>query len=244
MSKKVYFISDVHLSFIDSKEEKLKRSKLIDFFKRIENDAESLFILGDLFDFWFEWYHVVPKYFFPILFQIRKLVDKGVEVVLLAGNHDFKLDGYLNSSVGMITYSDCHSFTLNNKKFFLTHGDGWGSGDLGYKIMKKIIRNPASIFLFRTLIPADMGMWIARLISNTSRTVKTRDRSAWLRKYFLKQARAKFKEGFDFVIMGHLHVPARITENGHEFICIGDFITHFTYLEFDGTNLHRRNFDG
>lgn len=243
MEGSIYFIADVHLAMEDTLPEIRKRERLIHFMKDIRDDASELYILGDLFDFWFEWYHVVPGYYFSILHHLRMLVDSGVKVTLLAGNHDFYFRDYIQNQVGLHTCTDGLDITRGGKRFYLAHGDGLGRKDTGYKILKKVIRNPLSVFLFKTLLSADVGMALARRVSKTSRRKKSIDRSTWMEEYYMEFAQKQWQQGFDYVLLGHIHFPQRIVRNRHELVCPGDFITHFSYVKFDGStlSLHRMN---
>jgi len=221
--------------------EQKKRRILTRFLSSIRKDAQALYILGDLFDFWFEWYHVVPKYYFPVFHALRSLVDSGTRVYLLAGNHDFYFQDYIHQQVGLLTSLSDMTPTLGNKRFYLAHGDGLGKKDTGYKVLKKLIRNRISIFVYKTFLPADLGMWIAKVISGGSRRLKNIDRSRWMREYYLDFARKKWNEGFDYVILGHIHYPGSVLQGGHTLACPGDFITHFSYLMFNGIDLVLKN---
>ena len=232
----IYFISDIHLGFENSKNEQLKRINLHAFLEHIEKDARELYILGDLFDFWFEWYHVIPKYWFPFLHRFRKMTEAGITINLIKGNHDFYLGEYLQKEIGLVCHSESSEFTLNHKRFFVAHGDGLARNDRGYRFLKKIIRNPASIFLYKTFVPADFGIQMAKWISVSSRSFPSKKKSSWSEEYF-QFARDKFEEGFDYVILGHLHIPM-IRETGEKiYINCGDWIRSFSYACYDQKNL-------
>lgn len=234
--KCTYFISDVHLSFSPSAIEQKKLTRLHSFLDFIKPDAEALFILGDLFDFWFEWYHVIPKYWFGVLHHFRNLIESGIQIHLIKGNHDFYLGHYLRDQVGFLCHGQSYTFSLNDKKFFLSHGDGLAKKDRGYRVMKKIIRNPLSIFLFKSILPADLGIQLAKWTSRSSRSLIQKKKRHWSGEYF-QVAREKFKQGFDYVILGHLHVPEIRKEEHHVYVNCGDWIGEFSYARFDGRTL-------
>jgi len=242
--KNIYFIADAHLSFKEDEIEFIKRKKLHDFlqFLAAEGETKELYILGDLFDFWFEWYHVIPKYWFPILYQLRKLIDSGITVYFFAGNHDFYTGSYLQKEIGLKCIDDSQEFEIEGKHFFLAHGDGYAKKDRGYRLLKRIIRHPVSIFLFKTLISADIGIQMAKAASKSSRNLVNIDKSAWAEEYF-KFAQKKFQQGFDYVILGHLHYPLikEDTQKGKIFLSCGDWIKQFTYGKFDGEQLTLEN---
>ena len=234
--KNVYFISDIHLSFNDSVNEQKKLRYLHSFLDNINTDAEALFVLGDLFDFWFEWYHVIPRYWFPVLHHFRNLIDSGVDIHLIKGNHDFYLGNYLQEEVGIHCHDQSYVFSLNDKKIFISHGDGLARKDHGYRILKKIIRNPLSIFLYKTFLSADLGIMLAKWTSRSSRSLMQKKKKYWSDEYF-QVARKKFEQGFDFVILGHLHVPEIRKQEPHVYVNLGDWINEFSYALFDGDSL-------
>ncbi len=234
--KNIYFISDMHLSYKETEEESEKRGKLLGFFEAISDDAGVLYILGDLFDFWFEWYHVIPKYWFPVLYQLRKMVDKGIKINLITGNHDFYTGRYLEKEIGVNCSDECMDFEAAGKRFFVAHGDGYAKRDRGYRLLKRIIRSRISIFLYKTLIPADLGMQIARWTSRSSRKWVKIEKQSWSEEYY-QFAQEKFREGFDCVLLGHIHAPLRRENGGKVYINCGDWMTHFTYARYDGQSL-------
>ncbi|MCK4835621.1 MAG: UDP-2,3-diacylglucosamine diphosphatase [Candidatus Aminicenantes bacterium] len=230
--KNTYFISDIHLSFNDGEMEQKKRINLHGFLDFIQRDAKELFILGDLFDFWFEWYHVIPKYWFPVLHHFKKLIDSGITINLIKGNHDFYPGKYLQKEVGIQCHDESHIFSIGNKKFFISHGDGLAKKDRGYRILKKIIRNPLSIFFYKTFISADLGIKLAKWTAHSNRTLIGKKKNYWSEEYF-QFARDKFEEGFDYVILGHLHVPTIRKEKDHIYVNCGDWISEFSYALYD-----------
>lgn len=232
----IYFLSDVHLGFKNSEREQLKRKKLQAFLNHIQKDARELYILGDLFEFWFEWIHVIPKYWSGVLHQFRKMTEAGINIHLIAGNHDFYMGEYLQKEIGLECHSDSLEFTVNRKHFFIAHGDGLARNDRGYRLLKRIIRNPVSISLFRTLIPADLGIQLAKWTSVSSRNLMSRKKFFWEEEYF-KFAETKFGQGFDYVILGHLHIPQIRESAGKTYVNCGDWIQSFSYACYDQNSL-------
>jgi UDP-2,3-diacylglucosamine hydrolase len=239
----IYFLSDVHLAVHENELETRKRTNLLQFLEGIDGKAESLYILGDLFDFWFEWYHVIPKYWFPVLSALKTLNDHGVKVYLLPGNHDFVTSEYLERNIGIRQLPESHEFVAGGKRFYLAHGDGLAKRDRGYRLLKRIIRSRASIFLFRTFISADLGVQLAKWISRSSRELRQIDRSAWNEEYF-DFARSLFSEGIDYVLLGHLHQPLEREENGRKYINCGDWLREYSYARFDGKDLRLYAWEG
>lgn len=238
--KSIYFISDVHLAFNLTEDEQKKRKTLHSFLEFVHENADQLFILGDLFDFWFEWNHVIPKYWFPVLMQFRQMIQDGVKISLVRGNHDFVLGEYLEKEIGIRSLGESHELSLDGRRFFMAHGDGLAKRDRGYRLLKKLIRNPVSIFLYRILIPADLGMQLAKWTSQSSRRLIDKKKQDWGEEYF-QFARQKFRSGFDYVILGHLHIPILRREGSNIYINCGDWISEFTFARFHQgiLSLHR-----
>lgn len=231
--KRIFFLSDVHLGFIEDEVEKDKREKLYAFFDHIKVEGDVLIIAGDLFDFWYEWRHVIPKYWFGVIHKIRSLIDNGIMVFFITGNHDFEFGNYLQNEVGIHCFEESVDLKFGDKTFFIGHGDGLARKDRGYRFMKRIIRNSFSKFLFKTLIHPDIGMKLAKWASNSSRKLVKIDKNHWSNEYY-EFAKTKFSEGYDYVILGHLHTPVLKEENGHIYLNTGDWMTHFSYGYFDG----------
>lgn len=249
--KKYYFFSDVHLGLKDKATEKEKERKLVGFLESIRGNAEKIFIVGDLFDCWIEYRKVVPKGYYRTLAKLNEIVEQGIEVNFFSGNHDFWLNTYLRDDVGLKLYNDFMETELDGKRFFITHGDGLSSGDTGYKIIKKVLRNRFNQFLY-SLVHPDIGIWLAEGSSKKSR-LHTDDRSkdrdsigsanagstqgkAHGSGGMQQFAEKKIGEGIDYVVMGHIHQAKDIEltsagKTGH-YITLGDWISKFTYGEY------------
>jgi len=234
--KKIYFISDIHLAFNITEAEQKKRKELFAFLETITKDAKELYILGDLFDFWFEWYHVIPKYWFSIIFHFKQMIKNGITINLIKGNHDFYLGKFLKEEIGINCYGENREFIEKEKRFFVAHGDGYAKKDRAYRLLKKIIRNPVSIFLYKTFISADVGVQLAKWTSYSSRNWVPSKKEVWRDEYY-QFAKKKFAQGFDYVILGHLHAPDMKKENHKTYINCGDWIRECSYAVFDGQNL-------
>lgn len=224
----IYFISDAHLGEGSGENENVKLARLESFFELAGKDAEKLFILGDLFDFWFEYKHAIPKQHLKIIFRLSQLVDKGVEVHYITGNHDFWLGDFLSREAGIIIHRDAYATTEQEKKLFLIHGDGISPSDKGYRVLKKILRNRLNIWLYRK-IPVDWGIPLAKFVSGTSRDYTSARDVTYIKDYEI-YAQKKIKEGFDVVMIGHLHHPVITALEGGIYINTGDFIKHFSYV--------------
>ncbi|KPL07683.1 hypothetical protein AMJ86_03425 [bacterium SM23_57] len=235
----VYFISDAHLGKSDPATEQRKSDYLMEFFREVSQQGNYLFIVGDLFDFWFEWRWVIPKENFPVLAQLKSLVDCGIQVHYLAGNHDFHLSGFLEKEIGIVVHSDELDITLDDTRFFIYHGDGLLSRDRGYRVLKKIIRHPWSVALYRLLHP-DLGIIIAKLASHLSRdhlSVKYSEVDEEENEAF---AWRQLQSVYDIVILGHSHNPKYKEFDEGIYINLGDWMEKFTYAVWDGNTLNLR----
>lgn len=241
--RNIYFLSDAHLAFKENDIEVEKRKKLLAFLEHVGNDrkAAALYLVGDIFDFWFEWYHVVPKYWFPVLFRFRQLMEAGIKVHFITGNHDFYTGTYLEKEIGVTCFNECCEFEKDSKRFFVAHGDGYAKKDRGYRLLKRVIRNPFSTFLYKTFISADLGMQVARWFSHSSRQLRKTKKSAWAEEYY-RFAQKKFDQGFDYVVLGHIHYPMRKEQGGKVYVNCGDWMNHFTYGKYDGKDLTLEHF--
>lgn len=237
---KTYFLSDLHLSFWPDDFEIAKQNKLFAFLNTLEQPCRIVF-MGDLFDFWFEWYHVVPKYHFRLFHKLRNLIESGSEIHFVTGNHDFYYDKYFSDEIGMICHDETMELNLDGKKIFIGHGDGYAKKDSGYRLLKKIIRNKISIFLFKTFIPPDLGLKIAKITAESSRKYRQIPHSEWGEEYY-QWAKNKFSAGYDFVLLGHIHYPVRKEENGKVYINTGDWQKYCSYAVYENGELELNYF--
>ena len=248
MQKAVYFISDAHLGAEEKEKEKLKEERLVSFLDGIKGDGESLYILGDMFEFWFEYKDVMPKDHFRVLAKLRELVDRGMKVTYVVGNHDFWLGDFLTKQIGIKIFKDPIEVTHQGKKIFVAHGDGLAKKDSGYRILKKILRNRVNIFLYRQ-IPPDISYPLAKFVAGKSRAQADRREAGYLEDY-KSFAREKIGQGFDAVILAHTHIPT--LENlsadsanpprGGTYLNIGDWFKHFTYGRLVGGKFYLEKF--
>jgi len=232
---RTFFFSDAHLGGSSIESETIKVEKLLGFLDHVSKKGERLFIVGDLFDVWFEYRTVIPKGYTRILCAILRLSDLGIEMHYITGNHDFWMRDYLNKEFGMIMHSDEVDFTTAEKRFYLFHGDGLAKDDVGYRMLKRVFRNKLSIFLYSWIHP-DLAVPFAKWVSSFSRKHSDQETPPSDEQY-IQRALEKFEEGFDYAIFGHLHSP-RYRQYGEKVVInLGDWIEHFTYAEFDGENL-------
>jgi len=224
---KTYFFSDVHLGLASREEERLKEARLLEFLDVVMQDANKLFIVGDLFDAWFEYKTVVPKGFHRTLTKLEDIVRKNISVNYLAGNHDYWMGNYFRDELGFTIYHEPFETTIDGKRIYIHHGDGLALNDTGYRILKHILRNPINIKLYTWLHP-DIGLSLAKSSSKTSRK-HTSQKHYGEGDGMVLFARKKIEEGFDAVIMGHRHHPTCQQIGKGVYINLGDWITHCTY---------------
>lgn len=203
MEKTYFFISDIHLGLQSKSEEEEKEKKLVSFLKLAESNCDELFIVGDLFDYWFEYKRVYQKGFYRTLSALKDLSEKKVKLHYFIGNHDFLHRDFFEKEFGALLYHDGLSVELNSKKFFIAHGDGMVSNDTGYNILKWILRNKFFQWLYSLLHP-DLGIGLASRTSKSSRTYTDKKDYGEIDGLF-EAAKKKIDEGFDYVLFGHLH---------------------------------------
>ena len=238
-NKKVYFSSDQHFGAPSYESSKKREEIFLNWLNFIEKDAGALFLLGDLFDFWFEYSKVVPKGFVRILGKLANISDKGIPIYFFVGNHDLWMNDYFTKELNIKVFFSPQEFTINEKSFLIGHGDGIGPGDYGYKRMKKIFTNPIMKIFFRWIHP-DLGVKLAQYLSINNKLISGNyDRkyngpeNEIIFQYVIKKNKEKFR---DFYVFGHRHLPLEIPLNESRYINLGDWITHFTYAEFSDKN--------
>lgn len=245
--KKIYFASDNHLG-APSKQDSLPREKkFVAWLDEIKQDAHAIFLLGDLFDFWFEYKKVIPKGFTRTLGKLAEISDSGIPIYYFVGNHDLWMNGYFEEELNIPVYHNPQEFTFNDKTFFIGHGDGLGPGDKGYKRMKKVFTNPVCKWLFQRLIHPDFGMRVGhymsvknKLISGDEDAKFLGEENEWLALYSKKKLEEKHR---DYFIFGHRHLPLEINlGNDSKYINLGDWISHYTYGVFDGKTFELKTY--
>jgi UDP-2,3-diacylglucosamine hydrolase len=244
---KIYFASDQHFGAPTFAKSKKREQLFVQWLDEIKADATELFLLGDLFDFWFEYKTVVPKGFIRVLSKLIELQEKGVKIHFFVGNHDLWMRDYFTKELGVKVYHNTEKFTFNNKTFLIGHGDGLGPGDQGYKFLKKIFKNSFLQWLYRWLHP-DLGLAFARYLSLQNKYVSGEEDVAFLgeeKELLIQYCKAQYqKEPYDFFIFGHRHLPLEIpiAENS-KYVNTGDWVSYFTYAVFDGESLNLHTFE-
>jgi UDP-2,3-diacylglucosamine hydrolase len=239
--KPAYFISDIHLGAptLSLDFETKRKKELLKFLDGIAENGSRLTIVGDLFDFWYEYRYVVPKEYFWVYTKLKEMVEKGLVVDYVAGNHDFFLGEFFSKAVGLRVYQDGFSEEINGKKFLVIHGDGLAQRDSGYRMLKKILRNGFVRAFIRWIHP-DVGFSFAKAFSKKSREY-TSSKDFGETDSMMSFAENKIIEGYDFVVMGHNHVPKLEHFGKGVYINLGDWLKNFTFGVFDGETMKLMN---
>ncbi len=240
--KKTYFCSDFHFGIDAAETSKARETLFLKWLTEHTDDMQELYIVGDLFDFWFEYKHVVPKGGMQILAALARLQADGVPVHLFAGNHDQWMFSYFQEELGITVYPDPIYKSLYGKSLMIGHGDGLGPGDHGYKFIKKVFRHPLSRFLFQS-IPPGIGIPMAKYWSGASRrkgVIENKflgEEKEWLIQY-CKAHQQQHPTPIDFYIFGHLHLPIDWTlPRGARYINLGDWLQYHSYTTLDEQGL-------
>lgn len=240
MRDKIYFASDFHLGVAPKATSLERERQLVSWLDHIKYDAKALFLVGDIFDFWFEYSTVVPKGFIRFLGKLAELADLGVEITLFKGNHDMWMFGYLKEQLNANIVDNELILQLNGKLFYIHHGDGLGPGDTKYKFLKAFFRSKVCQWLFARLHP-NLGIGIAQRWSRHSRAANL-DEERFLgedREWLIQYAKDLLqKEHFDYFIFGHRHLAydIKLHENTR-IINLGEWMHACTYAVWDGEQL-------
>ena len=240
-NKKIYFASDNHLGvpdYVGSRDRELKFVKWLD---KVKDDAAGIFLLGDLFDFWFEYKSVIPKGFTRTFGKLAEISDSGIPIHFFVGNHDMWMKDYFKKELNISVHYNPKEFIINKKSFFIGHGDGLGPSDRPYKRLKKIFTNSFFQFLFKWIHP-DIGIPFAKLLSQKHKNKSQKDNlifkdneSEWLTQYCKKKLIIK---RYDYFVFGHRHLPLEVPlDNFSTYYNLGDWISHFSYCSFDGEKM-------
>lgn len=244
--KKIYFASDQHFGAPTPEKSKIREELFIRWLDEIKKDAQILFLMGDLFDFWHEWEYVVPKGYIRVLGKIAELKDLGIDIYFFVGNHNLWMKNYFEEELGIPVFFEKQIFRFSEKTFFLAHGDGLGPGDKGYKRMKKVFTNPVAKWAFKWLHP-DIAMKIAIYMSTKNKLISGEEDKKFLgedKEFLIVYSKKKLeKEHFDYFIYGHRHLPMVLDlGQNSSYINLGDWISYFTYGVFDGNEFSLKEF--
>lgn len=240
MVKNIYFASDFHLGSPNYAESRAREERIVSWLDFIEPNCSELFLMGDIFDFWFEYAKVIPKGFIRLQGKLAAMADAGIKIYFFKGNHDMWVRNYFTQEIGLEVVSDELIMERGEKKFYLHHGDGLGPGDRKYKFLRKIFRSRFCQWLFARLHP-NLGIGIANAWSKSSRAAGAEkevflgEENEWLAIYAKEQLQ---KQHFDYFIFGHRHLPLDIDlGNGSRYVNIGEWLNYNSYGVFDGKEL-------
>lgn len=244
---KIYFISDFHLGVPDYESSLAREKKIVRWLDSIKNDAAEIYLVGDIFDWWFEYKKAVPRGYVRLLGTLALLSDAGVKLHYFTGNHDMWVFDYLPSELGAKLYREPVVRMLGDKKFFIGHGDGLGPGDKGYKFIKKVFSSKLCQWLFARFHP-NFGTWLANYFSRSSRAATGSSDEIYLGddKEFLMVFCNDFikTQHIDFFIFGHRHlVLDKKIGTSSRYINLGEWISNSYYAVWDGADLELKKFE-
>ncbi|MGD8394074.1 MAG: UDP-2,3-diacylglucosamine diphosphatase [Candidatus Eiseniibacteriota bacterium] len=228
----VYFVSDCHLAADRSAADRDRQQRLVRFLRSIDPTRSVLYLVGDLFDFWFTYRSSMPSDGLPIIAQLWALRQAGLPIAFVAGNHDYWAVPFLREALGIDAVPDGFVQTIHGRRFLIVHGDGLGSGDRGYKLLKRVLRSPVAIALYRLLHP-DLGIPLALACSQASRAQDELQERACIDRLHREVGRPAFDAGHDVVICGHYHLPLCRREGDRAMVVLGDWIHHFSLLRVE-----------
>jgi UDP-2,3-diacylglucosamine hydrolase len=244
---KVYFASDFHLGTNGDNSSAKREKILVQWLETVSRDADAIYLLGDTFDYWFEYREVIPRGFVRFLGKLAEIRDRGIDIYTFTGNHDMWMFGYFEHELGIPVYKEPIKVELDGAQFVIGHGDGLGPGDHGYKFIKRVFRSPVSQWLFARIHP-NTGIRLMKFFSGTSRGMTAipdflGPEKEWLIHYCNERLES---EHIGYFIFGHRHLPIDYTlKNGKSrYINCGDWLSHLTYAVWDGTGLRLSKFGG
>jgi len=245
--RKFFFVSDSHLGIPNYADSLLREKKLVKWLDSVKAEAGIIFLLGDIFEFWFEYRTVVPKGFIRLLGKLAEITDSGIPVYFFTGNHDIWTFGYLEQEIGLKILNDPIEITCNGKTFFIGHGDGLGPGDTSYKLAKKAYTSKLLQKLFSCLHPG-LGSTLVSRFSNKDRytnragfPVNANLSNEQLVAFCNEMLLTKH---FDFFVFGHKHHPCDFRLNSKSrYLNIGEWVHRFTYAVFDGQDMQLKTFN-
>lgn len=245
--KKIYFASDFHLGAPNYEASLVREKKIVAWLNHIEPTAKEIYLVGDIFDFWFEYKQAIPKGFVRLQGKIAELTDAGIPVHIFTGNHDMWIFDYLPKELGITLHREPITFNIGNKKIYIGHGDGLGPGDYKYKFLKRFFASAFCQWAFARLHP-NFGIWLATISSRKSRAVGGKkdeqflgEENEWLAVYAKEVLQ---KEHFDYFIFGHRHLPLiiKLTDNS-TYYNLGEWLKSYTFLEIDNETISMKKWE-
>ena len=244
--KNIYFISDFHLGAPDRQKSLVREKRIIRWLNSVQDTASEIYLLGDVFDFWFEYKHAVPRGYVRLLGKLAEMHDLGIKLHYFTGNHDMWVFDYLPEEIGVTLYRQPVSREINGKSFYIGHGDGLGPGDHGYKFIKKVFANKVCQWLFARLHP-NFGISLARYFSRKSRIATGTTDEKFLgedKEWLILFAKELLTtRHYDYFVFGHRHLPIDFSlSEKSKYINLGEWINYNTYAVFDGKELKLETF--
>lgn len=245
--KKIYFASDFHLGVPNHQSSLDREKRLVSFLERAKADAHSIFFLGDIFDFWFEYRNAIPKGFIRLQGKLAELADQGLPIYFFTGNHDMWMFDYFKKEIGVVIFREPQQIQINQFKMLVGHGDGLGAGDFSYKLLKKFFNSGICQWLFARLHP-NLGIGIAKMwskhsrIANNAREEKFNGEESEFLLEYCKQLEKK--EHHDIYVFGHRHLPLdlKVSENSR-YINLGEWVHFNTYAVLDSESIELKTFE-
>jgi UDP-2,3-diacylglucosamine hydrolase len=246
IGKKIYFASDFHLGVPDAQSSLAREKRIVAWLDTVKQDAHSIYLMGDIFDFWFEYKHAIPKGFIRLQGKLAELRDAGLPIYFFTGNHDMWLFDYFEKEMGIVIYRQPVLLEVNKKKLLIGHGDGLGPGDHVYKILKRFFNSRVCQWLFARIHP-NLGIAIAQYWSRQSRISNTKNEEKFNgeEKEFLFSycKELEQQQHHDFYIFGHRHLPLDLKINDQSrYINLGEWVHFDTYAVFDGNDMELKVF--
>lgn len=245
--RKIYFASDFHLGAPDCEASLQREKKIVSWLDKVSEDATEIFLVGDIFDFWFEYKRAIPKGFVRLQGKIAELTDRGIPIHVFTGNHDMWIFDYIPKELGVSLYREPITREFFGKRYFIGHGDGLGPGDRGYKFIKKVFANKISQWFFARLHP-NFGIWLAEKSSKTSRAHTGNsdekyhgDENEWLFQFCQNTLKTQH---YDYFVFGHRHLPLEkeVGENSM-YVNLGEWINYCTYLEVSANKVELKTWN-
>ncbi len=243
---KTYFVSDVHLGSPAMKNNREREERFVRWLDQAGRDAVAIYLLGDIFDFWYEYRKVAPRGFVRTLGKIAELTDKGIEVHFFTGNHDLWITDYLPSEVGVVLHREPLVRSIGQHRFFLAHGDGLDPNEKGYLVLKRFFTSRSAQMLFSSLHP-NIAFWMGHLWAKKSRLAKGTEPEISKGSEF--EANVSFAKKYlktdaiDFFIMGHRHVMMdEEVAPGSRVIMLGEWFNYYSYAVYDGEKLELKKY--
>lgn len=239
--KKIYFASDFHLGAPNHERSLVREKAIVAWLENIRHDADKIFLVGDIFDFWFEYKEVVPRGFVRLLGKLAELSDAGIEIIVFLGNHDMWMFDYFEKELNIKTLRKPVSYVFNGKSFYVGHGDGYGKGDLMYKLLKVVFEGKIPRFLFGRVLHPNLGMYLGNLWAKHSwqkhnKEDRPKDFISHENERLVEYAKKiEAEKHHDYYIFGHIHnaIEVKIAQNSTYFN-LGDWIVFNSYVVFDG----------